>query len=180
MYRWLPAVCAICARTFKPAQWLCYRPPMVRKHPRGEDSPVAERIMSGKRAAAIPHEFVLEALEALHPWTRPMFGSIAVYVDEKFVLILRDRPKSPRDNGVWLATSREHHDSLRQEFPQMRSIAVFETDVTSWQVLPADDPDFEDAVLRACALIRAGDPRIGKIPKPRTGSRRASKARRRL
>jgi hypothetical protein len=149
---------------------------MPRKRSRDERAPVAERIMAGRRAAAIPHEFVLEALDPLQPWTRPMFGCVAVYVDEKFVLILRDRPKSPQDNGIWLATSREHHDSLREEFPRMRSIAVFETDVTSWQVLSADDPDFEDAALRACALIRGGDPRIGKIPKPRSRSGRASKA----
>ena len=36
--------------------------------------------------------------------------------------------------------------------------------VTGWQVLPADDPDFEEAALRACELIVAGDPRIGKVP----------------
>jgi hypothetical protein len=139
-----------------------------------EREPVAERIMAGRRAASVPHEFVLEALESLHPWTRPMFGCIAVYVDEKIVLILRDRPASPRDNGVWLATSREHHDSLREEFPRMRSIEVFESGVTSWQVLAADDGEFEDFALRACALIRAGDPRIGKTPKPK--SRRPKKA----
>ncbi len=142
-----------------------------------ERMPVAERIMAGRRAAHVPHEFVLEALASLHPWTRAMFGCTAVYVDEKFVLILRDRSSSPRDNGIWLATSREHHDSLRQEFPQMRSIEVFETDVTSWQVLPVDDADFEDAALRACALIRAGDPRIGKIPKPKSRQKKSARKR---
>jgi hypothetical protein len=43
-------------------------------------------------------------------------------------------------------------------------------DVTGWQVLPADAPDFEEAALRACDLVLAGDPRIGKVP----GARRAS------
>ncbi|HEX4378288.1 MAG TPA: hypothetical protein VHZ99_14145 [Steroidobacteraceae bacterium] len=131
--------------------------------------PIAERITAGRRAAVIPHEFVLEALASMHPWTRPMFGCTAVYIEEKIVLVLRDRPTSPRDNGIWLATSREHHDSLRREFPRMRSIEVFETDVTSWQVLPSQDEDFEDLALQACKMIRAGDPRIGKTPKPKSG-----------
>jgi hypothetical protein len=47
----------------------------------------------------------------------------------------------------------------------MRSIQVFGTEVTGWQVLPADAADFEEAALRACELIVRRDPRIGKIPK---------------
>jgi len=45
--------------------------------------------------------------------------------------------------------------------------------VTSWQVLPADAQDFEEAALRACELVLVGDSRIGKVP----GARRASKSR---
>jgi hypothetical protein len=44
----------------------------------------------------------------------------------------------------------------------MRSIQVFGKEVTGWQVLPADAKDFEEAALRACELVLAGDPRIGK------------------
>lgn len=96
-----------------------------------------------------------------------MFGCLAVYVEEKVVLILRDRSDSPDDNGVWLATRAEHHASLRCEFPQMRSIRLLGRETTHWQVLPADAPEFETMALRACELIRARDPRIGKIPKRR-------------
>jgi hypothetical protein len=52
----------------------------------------------------------------------------------------------------------------------MRSITVLGKAVTGWQVLPADAPDFEEAALRACELIVAGDLRIGKVP----GTRRVS------
>jgi hypothetical protein len=83
------------------------------------------------------------------------------------VLILRDRPKAPRDNGVWLATTPQHHDSLRGEFPHMRSIGVLGKAVTGWQILPVDSPDFEEAALHACELVRGGDERIGKVPKPK-------------
>ena len=128
----------------------------------------------------IPYEFVLDALAGLSPWTRPMFGCLAVYMDDKIVLILREKPAPSPDNGVWLATTVEHHDSLRREFPHMRSIEVLGKDVTGWQVLPGDAPDFEESALHACDLVLARDPRIGKVPKsrktpaanPRSGSKR--------
>jgi hypothetical protein len=118
-----------------------------------------------RRRPVAPHEFVLDALASLAPTTRPMFGCLAVYVEDKIVLILRDRQNAPADNGVWLATSAQHHASLQLLFPHMRSIQVFGKSVTDWQVLPADAPDFERASLSACALIVAIDPRIGKVPK---------------
>jgi hypothetical protein len=121
----------------------------------------------------IPHAFVLDAIAALSPYTRPMFGCLAVYVEDKIVLILRDKPSYPADNGVWLATTQEHHESLQREFPNMRSIQLLGKDVTSWQVLPADAPDFEEAALHACELVLARDLRIGKVP----GARRTSKSR---
>ena len=85
---------------------------------------------------------------------------------------LREKQKQREDNGVWLATTEEHHTSLRWEFPSMRSIQLFGKEVTGWQVLPADAADFEEAAIRACDLIIARDPRIGKVPE----SRRKSKA----
>jgi len=122
-----------------------------------------------KQRHAIPHEFVLDAIAALSPETRSMFGCLAVYVGDQIVLILRDKHDKTADNGVWLATTGEHHDSLRREFPNMRSIQVLGKGVTGWQVLPVDAPDFEEAALRACELIIAKDFRIGKVP----GARRA-------
>jgi hypothetical protein len=124
-----------------------------------------------KRRKTIPHEFVLDAIAALAPRTRPMFGCLAVYVGDKIVLILRDRRDATADNGVWLATTEEHHESLRREFPNMRSIQEFGKKVIGWQVLPADAPDFEEAALRASELIVGGDRRIGKVPGARRRAR---------
>ena len=132
-----------------------------------------DSLFAAKARKPIPHEFVLEALTSLAPETRPMFGCLAVYVGEKIVLILRDKANETSDNGVWLATTEDHHESLRREFPRMRSIQAFGSKVTGWQVLPAGAPDFEEAALRACELIAARDPRIGKVPvrKRRAGKR---------
>lgn len=121
----------------------------------------------------IPHAFVLDALTPCSPTTRSMFGCLAVYVGDRIVLFLRDKPASPADNGLWLATTLEHHDSLRREFPNMRSIQVLsKEEVTGWQVLPIDAPDFEESALRACELIVRRDPRIGKIPASKSRKRR--------
>jgi hypothetical protein len=134
-----------------------------------------DEITRGKKRREVPHEFVLDALAPLSPVTRPMFGCLAVYLEEKIVLILRDKPPSPADNGVWIATTVEHHETLRREFPQMRLIQVLGKATTGWQVLRADAPDFEEAALHACALIRAGDERIGKIPKRRVTTKSRDK-----
>jgi hypothetical protein len=104
-----------------------------------------------------------------------MFGCLASYVGEKIVLILRDKPTHTADNGVWLATTEEHHSSLRTEFPNMRSIRLLGKKVTGWQLLPVDAPDFETAALHACDLVLAGDPRIGKIPASRRAAKPAQK-----
>jgi len=131
-----------------------------------------DSLFSDKQRKAIPHEFVLDAIASLSPQTRSMFGCLAVYVQDKIVLILRDKRDGTSDNGVWLATTEEHHQSLRRDFPNMRSIQVLGKKVTGWQVLPADAQDFEEAALRACEFVLAGDPRIGKVP----GARRASRS----
>jgi hypothetical protein len=92
----------------------------------------------------------------LSPESRPMFGCLAMYVDDKIVFILRDKRDNTAGNGVWLTTTPEHHESLRREFSNMRSIQALGKKITGWQVLPADAPDFEKAALRACEIIVAG------------------------
>jgi hypothetical protein len=149
--------------------------PMAKSVRSGNSLSIDDIAFGVKRRKAVPHEFVLDALSAVSPETRSMFGCLALYVEDKIVLILRDKAGKSPDNGVWLATTKEHHESLRGEFPNMRSIRVLGKKVTGWQILPADAPDFEEAALRACELIVARDPRIGKVP----ASRRASGARKR-
>src|ERR1700722_16211148 len=38
----------------------------------------------------IPFDFVIAEIEELGPFTRPMFGCHAVYVDDKIIFLLRD------------------------------------------------------------------------------------------
>lgn len=150
-------------------------------------TPRASAVFSFKQRKPVPHQFVLDTIAPLSPYTRPMFGCIAIYVKDKIVLILRDKPESTGDNGVWLATTEEHYESLRREFPNMRSIQVLGKPVNGWQVLPADASDFEESALHACELVLAADPRIGKVPgvgppakkTPRSGPKAGNGAKRR-
>src|SRR5882724_5178426 len=115
-------------------------------------------IFTAKKRKAIPHEFILDALAPLSPEARAMFGCLAIYVGDKIVCALRDkRDATADDDGMWLATTLEHHESLQRDFPNMRSIRVLGKKVTGWQILPANAPDFEEVALRACECIHAGD-----------------------
>jgi hypothetical protein len=115
-----------------------------------------------KKKPSVPFEFVLEQLYSVDVEIRPMFGCFALYVNNKIVLILRKKMDFITDNGVWLATNKEHHSSLKQLFPSMRSINVFGSKESNWQNLPDDANDFEEMVSLACELIRRGDNRIGR------------------
>jgi hypothetical protein len=144
---------------------------MSKAHRNTERRAFGDTFLAGERRRSAPHEFVLDAIAALSPWTRPMFGCLAIYIEDKIVLILRDKKNSPADNGVWVATTAKHHASLRHDFPRMRSIRLLGKGITNWQVLPVDAPDFEETALRVCELILARDGRIGKVPDSRAISR---------
>lgn len=120
----------------------------------------------------IPYPFVLDYLEPLSPTTRSMFGTLAVYVGEKIVFLLRDKPDQTLENGVWIATKPKHHASLRLLLPSLRSIRVLGKVVAGWQVIPRDAPDFEKTAIVTCELVVMQDPRIGKVSKIKRRSRR--------
>lgn len=139
------------------------------KRPKKSKAELAtEALFTAKARKAPPFAFVIDALGTLPYRTRPMFGCIAVHVGEKIVLFLRNKQSHAEDNGVWIATTAEHHPSLRREFPNMGSIALLGKDVRAWQVLPAECDDFEEAVMRLCDLVLARDPRIGTVPTAKT------------
>jgi hypothetical protein len=93
-----------------------------------------------------------------------MFGCHAIYIGDKIVLMMRNKENGNADNGVWLATSAEHHESLRLIVPSMRPVRLLGA-VSNWQNIPVTADDFEESVGKVCDLILKNDPRIGKIPK---------------
>jgi hypothetical protein len=135
--------------------------------------------MAKKKAQ--PYSFVLEELSesALGPRvrTKPMFGALAIYVDQKIVFILRKKEDPPlHDDGIWVAMQPEHNTSVKRELPALRPIAFFaERAFYGWLNLPEEVDGFEEAALHACRLVIAGDPRFGKIPKGRAKKARKIK-----
>lgn len=118
---------------------------------------------------AIPFDFVLETLHRLDPVVKPMFGCHAIYVREKIMMIVRRKDRAVHDNGVWIATTHEHHASLRKDLGPIRSIRLLGD--SGWQNIAEDTADFEENVMKACELILKNDSRIGKIPKSRKKNR---------
>ena len=118
-------------------------------------------------AKNIPFRFVFDYLQSADITVRPMFGMHAVYVNEKIMLVLRQGKVNRGKNGVWIATEQKHHKSLKEELPSLSSIFDYSktTRQAQWQILPSSADDFEASVIKVCAMITRGDPRIGRIPK---------------
>jgi hypothetical protein len=117
-----------------------------------------------------PHAFVLDALAPLEPEVRRMFSGFAVYLGDRLVCMLREHPKSPRDNGVWLVFSEAINPGdpeLRREFPSIRSIDLLRNKIHHWLVIPSDSAGFETEALHACDLLLHHDRRLGRIPQSR-------------
>jgi hypothetical protein len=117
----------------------------------------------------IPFDFVFDHLLQLEVTVKPMFGMFAIYVGEKIMLILRQRKNYQDTNGIWIATNKEYHESLKKDLPSLCSISTYTNNAfeTEWQILQADSNDFETSVIKVCEFIVHSDHRIGKIPKPR-------------
>jgi hypothetical protein len=100
---------------------------------------------------------------------RRMFGGLAIYHDGLLKLVLFD--KEEPWNGVLVCTSREYHESLQREFPELVSHEV----LGKWLYLSQSEPRFEAIVARLTALLLARDKRVGiekakrkkKVPRKR-------------
>ena len=117
----------------------------------------------------IPFSFVFDYLHPLDITIKPMFGCHAVYANGKILIILRKRVDHTDANGIWIATGKEYHLSLKAEFPNMGSVYLLSDGKkeTDWQMIHEDDVDFEEAAIKLCEMIVRNDARIGRIPKPK-------------
>ena len=132
-----PTTTKSCQTKSRPTRQLaCIISSMSKPHRKTSSLPPDDTLYAVKQRTPVPHEFVLDTIAPLSPRTRSMFGCLAIYVEDKIVFILRDKRDQTADTGVWLATTEEHHQSLRREFPNMRSIQVLGKKVTGWQVRP--------------------------------------------
>ena len=96
-----------------------------------------------------------------------MFGSLAVYLEDKIIFLLRYKTKDAQANGVWIALASENDGSLHSEFPNMQPVHIMGKNIKGWGLLSVEARDFEESALHACDLVLKRDPRIGRVPKRR-------------
>ena len=90
-----------------------------------------------------------------------MFGNFAIYAQNKICLATRQNSPKPIDNGIWIGTKEEHHESLFKEFPSLRKLQLY--NIKKWLLLPEEAADFEEVGIVICELIKSNDPRIGVV-----------------
>ncbi|MEZ4872355.1 MAG: hypothetical protein R2827_08950 [Bdellovibrionales bacterium] len=103
-------------------------------------------------------------------FSKRMFGGLAIYVFDKMQMVFME---SPGDfewkgevfdfeiwNGLMVCTSREFHESLKQDFSYLVNHPV----LGKWLYLPMTDESFESTAEGVAEAIVRGDERIGIIP----------------
>ncbi len=118
-----------------------------------------------------PLQWLAEPL--LHESTfvlKSWFGGRTIMLHGKHHLFLttQDEPWQ----GVLVCTSREHHASLRAEFPALVPHRV----LGKWLYLSEATDDFEPIARSLVQRVRANDPRFGILPSPKK-KKRAKKIR---
>lgn len=83
-------------------------------------------------------------------------------IDGLMVMFLICKKNNP-DNGVCLATTKEHIPSLTSELKSLRHLHVYGPEATDWRLIPADSEHFEVDIESACKLILKRDSRIGRM-----------------
>lgn len=112
---------------------------------------------------AIPFEFVIEELNSIDPIVKPFFGAHGVYKNEIILFILFKKEEHADDSGIWIATYKEHHESLKKDIPNLRGINVLGSD-THYLNLPEESENFESDTMKLIQMILLNDTRIGRLP----------------
>ena len=119
------------------------------------------------------HEWIFEPFAAHRTFfTKRMFGGLAMYLHERQMLVLVEPTKSGRWkwHGVLVCTDREHHASIRAEFPALVPHRV----LGKWLFIDSTHDDFESTMEAVANRIARNDARFGIIPrrpKPRKRTR---------
>jgi hypothetical protein len=111
----------------------------------------------------VPFDFVFDYLPT-GIVLKKMFGMHYVYRGKRIMLILRKRNNEPEFNGIWVATSKIHHESLKSDIPELGGFFVNGDERHgNWLLIHDCVEGFEEAAISICELITHGDPRIGNV-----------------
>lgn len=114
----------------------------------------------------MPYDFLLDYLPAT-VFIKSAIGMYYIYFEGKIVLIFRKVNKNPQHNGLWIATVKEHHASLKAAILAITDFVFDEGEnfEPAWLQLRDGHDDFEEAAIQICELISQRDKRIGKATK---------------
>jgi len=114
---------------------------------------------------SVPFDFVFDYLPT-GITVKKMFGMHYIYLCKRIMLILRKSNNQPEWNGIWVATSKEHHESLKNNIPEFGPFVLNGDERHGhWLLIQGDAEDFEGAAIKVCEMISHGDARIGKETK---------------
>src|ERR1700712_2811348 len=99
---------------------------------------------------SIPFDFVFDYLPSSIT-TKKLFGMHYIYLGKRIMLILRLSKNEPELNGVWVATSKVHHESLKNIIPELGAFFIKGDERQgNWLFIKNDEDDFEGAVIKVC------------------------------
>jgi len=110
------------------------------------------------------NEWILDAFSAQASFfTKRMFGGLAAYLHERQMLVLVEPTKTGRWkwHGVLVCTDREHHDSIRADFPALTAHRV----LRKWLYIDSTHDDFESSMAAVAARMARNDQRFGIVPR---------------
>ena len=118
------------------------------------------------------NEWILEAFAGRPSFfTKRMFGGLAAYLHERQMLVLVEPTKTGRWkwHGVLVCTGREHHDSIRADFPALAPHRV----LRKWLYVDSTHDNFELTMDAVAARMARNDQRFGI--EPRSSRKRVQK-----
>ncbi len=115
----------------------------------------------------IPYGFILDHLTEIDIVIKPMFGCYGIYANGRLCLFLmnREKPLIRRKDllmqkGVYIATTAEYTEKLKQIFPNAEFEFLKAGKV--WIFVSEKYDYFEEYVTKACEMMTCGDVQIGR------------------
>jgi hypothetical protein len=97
---------------------------------------------------------------------KPMFGSLAIYLHGRLMLVLASGEEPW--NGLLIPTDHQFHQDIVEDFPDIVQHSVLK----KWLYLPEATEDFETVASDIIETVRMNDQRFGVEPKERVSKRK--------
>ena len=82
---------------------------------------------------AVPFDFVFDYLPT-GIILKKMFGMHYIYLGKRIMLIVRKSNNQPEWNGIWVATSKEYHESLKNNIAELGAFFLDGEDIiVTWE-----------------------------------------------